>query len=454
MSAVTDLLDTSDAAPTAPTASTGQTGPSAAAPGVGRRFLTVWIGQTLSVIGSTVSSIGAAVYMFVETGSAVWLGVLLAVSALPQVLAAPLMTIVDRLPRRTMMLAGDTFAAIGPVCLLIAVQSGRLAVWHLAAAAFVSALGSAFQNPAAQAAVPLLVPHAALGRANSLIQLGPAVGIVAGPLLATPLVAAWGLTAVLLVDLATFLVAVTTVAVTRFDEQPVPDADAEGVDDLGWAPVVTFLGGPGRPLRTLIGVGAVVNSMLALFNVAVLALATTIGGAGRAGVPIGAIGAAMIVGSIVAGARGVGRDRVGMFAVGLATTALGCVVTAARPSLWLVSVGGALAVVLVPAVNAASATIFHERVPAHIQGRLFGLRQAVGGGLYPLASALAGVLITEVGGPLMDGPLSGTVGRLIGAGTERGAALVVLAAGVILGVIAFGLSRSPIRPALAGRDTD
>ena len=158
---------------------------------LGRRFVTVWAGQTVSIVGSTVSAVGAAVYAYAETGSAVWLGLLAGFAALPAVLAAPAMTVVDRLPRRTMMLAGDSFAALGPTFALVLALTGRLEVWHLVAAAFVGELGTAFQSPAAQAAVPLLVPHDALDRANSLAQLGPALGIVVGPLVAAPLVAWW-----------------------------------------------------------------------------------------------------------------------------------------------------------------------------------------------------------------------------------------------------------------------
>ena len=61
-------------------------------PHLGRRFLTVWVGQTLSGIGSTMSAVGVAVYVFLETGSAVWLGVLSALSAIPVVLVAPFRT--------------------------------------------------------------------------------------------------------------------------------------------------------------------------------------------------------------------------------------------------------------------------------------------------------------------------------------------------------------------------
>ena len=39
-------------------------------PALGPRFVTVWAGQTLSSIGSALSGVGVAVYVFVETGSA------------------------------------------------------------------------------------------------------------------------------------------------------------------------------------------------------------------------------------------------------------------------------------------------------------------------------------------------------------------------------------------------
>lgn len=413
---------------------------------LGRRFLAVWSGQTVSAIGSEVSGLGIAVYVFVETGSATWLGLLTALATLPRVLALPYMTVVDRLPRRTMMLLGDSVAALGPVLLLLLALIGEVAVWQLGVAAFVTGTGSAFQAPAAQAAVPLLVAPGALGRANGLMQLGPAVGIVVGPLLAAPLVAWWGLTVVLVVDLVTFAVAVATVAAVRFAE-PVRPADAAPTD-LAWRPALDWLNGPGRPLRTLLFTGAAVNGVLALFNLGLLALATEIAGPARAGLPIAAIGVALVAGSLWAGARGVADDRIGTFTLGLTTTAVGCAVAAAGPHLELVIVGGVLAVVLIPAVNAASATIFQEHVPPEMQGRVFGLRGAIGGALYPISAALGGLLIDRVGAPLMDGPLAGSLGRLIGAGSERGAALVVLSGGLALAGLGVYLARSPIRAAL------
>src|SRR5690606_35546460 len=201
------------------------------------------------------------------------------------------------------MMLGDAFAALGPTLLLAALVAGDVAVWHLAIAAALTGTGTAFQAPAAQAAVPLLAGARALDRANGLMQLGPAIGIVVGPAVAAPLVAAWGLAPVIAIDLITFTIAVGTVAATRFPEQ-VRERDADPVDHR-WGPALAWLNGPGRPLRTLLFVGALVNGALALFNLGVLTLATQLGGAERAGLPIAAIGVAIVLGSLVVGVRGV-----------------------------------------------------------------------------------------------------------------------------------------------------
>ncbi|MFP5489103.1 MAG: hypothetical protein ACLGHQ_12460, partial [Acidimicrobiia bacterium] len=95
------------------------------APPLGRAFLAVWFGQTVSLIGSSVSAIGVAVWVFLETGSAAWLGVLAAMAAVPTLVAGPFLPIVDRFPRRTRMIAADTAATVGTVVALGRAAHGR-----------------------------------------------------------------------------------------------------------------------------------------------------------------------------------------------------------------------------------------------------------------------------------------------------------------------------------------
>ena len=420
---------------------------SADAPPLGRRFLTVWAGQTVSAIGTVLSGVGVAVYVFVETGSAAWLGALAALSSVPYVLTAPFLSVTDRFTRRSTMIAADTFAVIGPAVALVLALAGRLEIWHLAVAGFLGGVGNAFQWPASQAAVPALVAPEALGRANGLSQLGQAAGIVLGPVLATPLVAWWGIEAVLLVDLVTFLVAVTATICVRFDDAP---TDGVVPDDGTWRALLTWLRGDGRPFVTLLAAMAIVNFLLAFFNVAILVVATDVGGTARAGFVLGAAGAAMIAGSLVCGRRGVADDRVGTFARGILLAGGGFVLASLRPSLLLLIVGVVVALGSVPALNAAASTLYHERVPSSMHGRMFGLRTAIGRSLEPIGAVVAGVVVAHVAVPAMTdgGVLAGSVGTVLGVGPGRGAALVLALVGLTLVGVGVWLARSGIRSAL------
>ncbi len=411
---------------------------------LGRRFLTVWAGQALSTIGSTVSGVGIGVFVFVETGSAAWLGVLTALASLPVVLTSPLLSLTDRFARRSVMIAADAFAVVGPVVALLLAVTGQLEVWHLALAGFVGGVGNSFQGPAAQAAIPALVAPDALDRANGLSQLSMAGGIVIGPPLATPLVTRWGIEAVLIVDVVTFFVAIVATLAVRFSD--VTD-DSDVADDGTWAATRAWLRDRGRPLVTLLIAMAVVNFALAFFNVAVLVLATDLGGAARAGTALGAAGIAMVVGSLASARFGVADDRVKAIAVGLTVVGVGFVTAAVRPSFALLIVGAGVAFAAVPVVSAASATLFHEHVPASMQGRVFGVRAVLGQSLGPLGSLLAGFIIADVAAPAMrdDGVLNSTIGRLIGTGDARGAALVIAIVGVCCGAVACRLATSSIR---------
>lgn len=416
-------------------------------PRLGRRFITVWVGQSVSAIGSVLSAVGVAVFVFIETGSAAWLGLLSALASLPFLLTAPFLTLTDRYPKRTVMIAADAFAVVGPMLALALALGGRLEMWHLAVSTFLGGVGTSFQWPAMQAAVPALVTREALGRANSLQQLGPAIGIVVGPVLATPLVAWWGIQAVLAVDVLTFIVAAATTASVRFGDAT---DESDVVDDGSWSALWAWLGTEGRPLITLLVVVAGVNFLMAFFNVSVLVLATDLGGTARAGLLMGAVGGAMMLGSVVSAHRGVSPDRVGTFARGLMLAGTGFVVASLRPSFTLAIVGVMIAVGSIPAVMAAVATVFHEQVPTSMQGRMFGLRTSVGRSLEPIGAISGGLIVVHVANPAMreGGGLGNTVGAIIGVGDGRGAALVLVVVGLVLVAVGLWLAGSTVRHSL------
>lgn len=452
--------------PPSDTADTSDTAAPAARRSLGTTFWRIWCAQTVSTLGSAVAGIGIAVHVFLDSGNAVWLGLLMAAGGVPFVLLAPLLGRIDRFDRRAVMIAGDSIAAVGTLTALAFALDGRLASWHLVVAAVIGGVGTAIQLPAAQAAVPLLVDDDQLDRANGVAQIGPAAGIVVAPMIATFLVARWGITAVLLVDAVTFAVAVATTALTPF-RRPAHRAadartadgrsadgrsadartdDARAADDdatTGWAPVVDWLRRTGRGIALLIALMAVVNLCLGVFNVTLVAVVATID-ARWAGVPLAVGGVAMLVAGVVIGRRGLTERRMAAVTLGTSMLAVGCGVCGLRPSLAVVALGSAIALAAVPVLSSAATTVLHERVPTEMLGRMFALRGGIGRALDPIGAVVAGVVISSVAEPAMsdDGSLRATVGRVLATGDGRGAALVMVIVACGLGLLALAAGSS------------
>lgn len=392
------------------------------------------------MVGSTLSGIGVAVHVYLATGDTRWLGLLAAVQAVPFLVAAPFLAHLDRWSRRSMLIAGDCIAAVGPITALVLAMAGRLEVWHLVVVGFIGGMGNAVQAPAASAVVPALVGPESLARANGLFQLGPAAGTVIGPALATPLVAWFGFESVLAVDVATFMLAVGTTIATPFDD--VDDVTAVS-DDGSWSAAFGWLRTSGRPLVLLLLAMGLVNFLLSFFNLGLLAVATDVGGA-AAGVAVAFGGVAMIVGSFWIERTGVEERPTRAFAVSLLFIGIGSAITGLRPSFPLVVVGVVVALSPCAILNAGVATLFHRRVPPSMHGRIFAVRSTLARSLDPVGSVVAGFVVASWAAPAMapGGRLAGPLGPVLGVGEDRGAALVLVLVGVALAGVAGWLAVS------------
>jgi MFS family permease len=425
------------------------TAPTAPRP-LGRAFWRIWSAQTVSALGSSVAGFGIAVHVFLDSGDARWLGLLMAAASLPFVVLAPVLGRIDRFDRRTVMITGDLIAAVGTVAALGFALGGGLEVWHLVIAAVISGIGTAIQMPAAQAAIPALVDPDQLDRANGLAQIGPAGGIVAAPVIATMLVAQWGITSVLIVDVVTFAVAVAATALTPFRshlDQGLPAAADAASDsthpNAGWTPVFDWMRTSGRGVAALMTVSATVNLCLGFFNVALVAVVATID-EHWAGLPLAFGGIAMLGAGVLIGQRGLPERRVPAITLGVFVLAAGCAICGLRPSLAVVAIGAAIALAAVPLVNSAASTMLHERVPAALQGRVFALRGGVSRSLDPIGAVVAGVAISVLAEPAMSpgGALDRTFGRVLATGDGRGAAIVMIFVGLALAMIAAAVRSS------------
>ena len=172
---------------------------------LGRPFLLLWTGQTISLVGSSLTSFAMGIWIYQHTGKVLDFAGMLAVTTLPLVLLAPWAgTIADRMDRRRVILAADGAAALCTGVLAALLWHDSLAIWHLYLLGAVSAGATMFQTPAYQALTASVLPVDQLPRASGLIGISHnMVGLLA-PSLAAALMGLAGLQSVVMVDLLTF----------------------------------------------------------------------------------------------------------------------------------------------------------------------------------------------------------------------------------------------------------
>ena len=117
------------------------------------------------------------------------IGLLHTVQSLPfLLLAIPLGLLADRHSRRQLMVVAESLRALSLAALLLGTATGQLSLLLLGVLGFIGAAGTVGFSVAAPALVPALVPRAALGAANSRLELARSVAYAGGPALAGALV--------------------------------------------------------------------------------------------------------------------------------------------------------------------------------------------------------------------------------------------------------------------------
>jgi DHA3 family macrolide efflux protein-like MFS transporter len=413
-------------------------------------FLAVWLGQLLSVTGSAMTAFALGVYVFQQTGSSAQYALIVLMLYVPQILLTLAGGVLaDRYSRRRLLLMANIAASVVSVGLVLVLAAHALSVGLVYAATFVFAICSAIQYPAFAASIALLVPTRHLSRANGLVQMAGAVSRVLAPVLAAALLVWLGILAVVIIDLATFLYAIATLAVVRIPQPARARPPAAG----GWQVLREARAGLAfiteRPgLLRLLGFFTAANVASGFALALLTPLVLRFGSRVDLGFVLSAEGAGLLLGAILMIVWGGPSRRIhGVLGAG-GLFGLGIVALGAHAAVAVVAAAAFCYAMCLPVVNASNSTIWQSKVPAEMQGRVLGTLRTVALSFIPVSALLAGTLADGVFEPLMraQGQLAGSVGRLIGVGPGRGIALMLVVVGLLPVVAAVaGYTSRPVR---------
>ncbi len=183
-----------------------------------RNFSLLWLGGLISLMGDWALVVALPFEVYQRTGSTLATAGILLASLLPAVLFGSAAGVfVDRWDRRRLMIVVNVALAIALLPLL-AVDA--LGIWIVYAVLVVAKLLEQLFVPAEVALLPQLVGEDHLVPANSMSSLNRNLARLVGPVVGGAVVAFGGLTAVVVVDAASFLVAAVLIALISPAAEP------------------------------------------------------------------------------------------------------------------------------------------------------------------------------------------------------------------------------------------
>jgi predicted MFS family arabinose efflux permease len=359
-------------------------------------FTVLWLGQTISDLGSRVSAFVYPLLGYALTGSALWAASVEAAYLLGMVgVLLPAGVLADRFDRLRIMRASAAIGVVLYASLTLAGALGVLTIGHLIAVAVVTGVAAGLFSPAEMSAIRAVVPTDDMPAAMSQQQARQHIaGLVGAPLGG----ALFALTRWLpfVFDTVSYAVAWVFLGRVRTDLSAVPGSARKPLHDLAAGMRFTR----SQPfLRVLLLWSPLVNlTMNALFFVAILRLVQR----GTAPTAIAVVevvgGLCGIVGAALA-PRLIDRMRTGRLTLVIAWTMVPLMLPMAYWSSPLV-IAAALGVILLlnPAGNAGVSSYRMAITPVELVGRVQSAMQFTSMMTMPLAPVLAGALLGWLGG--------------------------------------------------------
>ena len=122
-------------------------------------FLILWITQSLSSLGSSMTNFALVIWSYQEQGSALSTALLSVCSYAPYVIMSIFAgALSDKWNKKITMLVSDSVAALCTVVVMVLLLTGKLEIWHLYVLNGINGLMNTIQQPAADVTITLLTP--------------------------------------------------------------------------------------------------------------------------------------------------------------------------------------------------------------------------------------------------------------------------------------------------------
>ena len=391
-----------------------------------KKFLLLWVGELISSIGGGLTSFGLAVYVFNETGSAASMAVVSLLAFLPTlILSAPAGVLADRYDRRLLMMIGDGLSGIGILYIFICMLTGHASLLQICIGVSISSIFSALLEPAYRATITDILMKEEYSKASGMVSLAGSARYLISPMLAGLLLAISDIKLLLIIDICTFIVTVTTTLVVKcglvskeIDKQ---DSFLDSFKD-GWKAITEK-----RGVIVLILMSSIVTCFMGTFQILAEPMVLDFADSTTLGIVETICACGMLVSSLVLGVKGIKSGYAKILSISLAFMGVTMAAFGFKQNVYWMCVAGFLFFSMLPLTNNCLDYLARTNIPDEKQGRAWGLIGFLSQLGYVVAYGLSGVLADA---------LAESFGKSVGIGS----AYVVIGSGALLVLTAIVLS--------------
>ncbi|MGN1340519.1 MAG: MFS transporter [Oscillospiraceae bacterium] len=404
-----------------------------------RSFLTLWLSQSFSALGSSMTAYALVIWSYGNEGSALATALLMVSSYAPYVILSIFAgALSDRWNKKLTMLICDSIAAITTVLVLILMYTNTLELWHIYAVNLIGGIMNTFQQPASEVAVTRLLPEKHYQRVGGLRYLSNSVNTILTPVIATAVLGIFGIHAVLCFDLFTFAAAfLTLLFFIKIPENS--DATAKESFTSSVKSGVNWLRQQ-RGVFTLILFLAAINLVASMYEAALPAMMLSRNGGSEQALGIfnTVVGITTLLGSILASALKAPKSRIRVICASLLfSMSTENFLLAFGNNIWVWCLGGFLGWIFIPLMSTNLEAILRTKIPDGMQGRVYSVRNSFQFFTIPLGYLAGGAAVDHIFEPLMQNAPP-FLSDIFGTGKGSGAALfyfVIAFAGIAVCLI-------------------
>ena len=394
-----------------------------------KKFLLLWIGELISSIGGGLTFFGLGVYVFQKTGSAAGMALVTLLGFLPTLLfTVPAGVLADRYDRRVLMMIGDGCSGLGILYIFLCMLHGEANLVQICIGVFVSAIFSSLLDPSYRATITDLLSKEEFSKASGLVSLAGSARYLFSPVIAGLLLAYHDISLLLLIDISTFFVTITTTFIVRRGikaKQPTEKQPFLGSMKEGWRAIHIEKG-----VFVLVLCSSLITLFLGTLQILVEPMILSFSDSKVLGIVETLCASGMLVSGILLGGFGIKKEYGKVLQISFFMAGIFMIGMSIFENLVSISIFGFFFFATLPFCNNCMDYLCRTNIPDALQGRAWGF---IG-----FLSQLGYVIAYAVSGLAADG-----LGSLSGMGVGRGAAFMIGISGVFLSLVAVTFLRFP-----------